>query len=105
MVVIDSPIVISPPPTSIGNYPVMVTIASIVIFSGILAVLTKRFDPTGGTLMISLMVVLGFLGAVVFCLLYTIPNDEITSAAAGGLVAGFGAVIAFWLNRLPTHKD
>jgi hypothetical protein len=51
------------------------------------------------------MVVLGMLGVVTFCLFYTIPNDEITSAAIGGLTASFGAVIAYWLSRPhPPHE-
>jgi hypothetical protein len=31
--------------------------------------------------------------------LFTIPTDEITSGAIGGLVAAFGAVVAYWLSR------
>jgi uncharacterized BrkB/YihY/UPF0761 family membrane protein len=45
------------------------------------------------------MVVLAFSGVVMFCLFFTVPNDEITSGAIGGLVAAFGAVVAHWLGR------
>jgi 4-amino-4-deoxy-L-arabinose transferase-like glycosyltransferase len=91
--------IIPPPSVVIGNYPVLVTIASVVAFTAALVWIAKYFDPTQGPLTISIVVVLAFVATVVFCLLYTIPNDEITSAAAGGLVAAFGAVVAFWLGR------
>jgi uncharacterized membrane protein YjjB (DUF3815 family) len=44
-------------------------------------------------------VVLAFVSAVAFTMIFNIPNDEITAAIAGGLVAAFGAVIAYWLGR------
>jgi hypothetical protein len=64
-----------------------------------MVVVASKFDHTGGTLTISLLVILSFLGLVTFCAFFTIPTDEITSGAIGGLVAAFGAVVAFWLNR------
>ena len=90
----------SPPPVLKSlDYPVLLTIAFAVLFTGILLVIAKNFDPSGGGLTISLLVVLAFIAMVIYCLLYTIPNDEITSAAAGGLVASFGAIVAYWLGR------
>jgi hypothetical protein len=100
--VAESPLVIIPPPTAslkMTDYPVLATIIGIVVFTAILLVVSSRFDPTKGPLTISLVVVLGFIATVTFSLLYTIPNDEITSAAAGGLISAFGATLAFWLYR------
>jgi hypothetical protein len=91
--------IVPPPIVKSLDYPVLLTIAFAVLFTSILVVVAKHFDPSGGGLTISLLVVLAFTAMVIYCLLYTIPNDEITSAAAGGLVASFGAVIAFWLGR------
>ena len=53
-----------------------------------------RFDPTGGSLTISLLMVLAFLEVVAFSAFFTVPADEITASAIGGLVAAFGAVVA-----------
>ena len=53
----------------------------------------------GGTLTISIMITLGMLGATAYCLIYTIPTDDITPGVVGGLTAGFGAVVAYWLGR------
>jgi hypothetical protein len=87
-----------PPPTPrILDYPGLATVAFVVVFSTAMLFVASKFDPTKGTLTISLMVVLGFLATVAFCLLFTVPTDEITSAVLGGLVASFGAVVAYWL--------
>lgn len=81
------------------DYPASIGLVIAVVMTTVLLVVTSRFDPTGGSLTISLLVVLGFLGLVIFCALFTVPTDEITSGAIGGLVAAFGAVVAFWLGR------
>jgi hypothetical protein len=81
------------------DYPASIGLVIAVVLTTVLLVVASRFDATGGTLTISLLVVLGFLGLVIFCSLFTIPTDEITSGAIGGLVAGFGAVVAYWLGR------
>jgi uncharacterized BrkB/YihY/UPF0761 family membrane protein len=96
----SSPVILAPTAAlKMTDYPVLVTIVAIVVFTAILLVVADRFDPTKGPLTISLIVVLGFISTVTFSLLYTIPNDEITSAAAGGLISAFGATLAFWLYR------
>jgi drug/metabolite transporter (DMT)-like permease len=88
-----------PPIPKILDYPGFTTALFGVLFTGILLLIATKWDPTQGPLTISLLVVLAFIGTVAFCLFFTIPNDEITSAVVGGLVASFGAVIAFWLGR------
>jgi uncharacterized BrkB/YihY/UPF0761 family membrane protein len=92
--------VVSPPPIpKIVDYPGSVAIALGVVFTTVLVFVASRFDPTAGALTISILVVLAFIATVVFCLFFTVPNDEITSAVLGGLVASFGAVVAHWLGR------
>jgi hypothetical protein len=95
-----APDFVNPPPSpKLFDYPASVGLAIAVVLTTVLLVVASRFDPSGGTLTISLLVVLGFLGLVIFCALFTVPSDEITSGAIGGLVAAFGAVVAFWLSR------
>jgi hypothetical protein len=92
--------IVTPSPLpKIIDYPGAIGVALVVILTIILLVVSGRFDATGGTLTISFMVVLGFLGLVVYAALFTIPNDEITSSAIGGLTAAFGAIIAYWLGK------
>ena len=100
-------LVVPPPNVKILDYPGTIGIGVAIIYTTALLFISSRFDRTNGVLTISLMVVLGMLGVVTFCLFYTIPNDEITSAAIGGLTASFGAVIAYWLSRphLPPPKE
>jgi hypothetical protein len=31
--------------------------------------------------------------------MFTVPPDDITPGVVGGLTAGFGAVVAYWLGR------
>jgi hypothetical protein len=81
------------------DFPAAVGISFCVLLVAILLLVTGKFDPTRGSLTISLMVVLTFVGTVIYCLLFTVPTDEITSSVIGGLVAAFGAVIAFWIGR------
>jgi uncharacterized BrkB/YihY/UPF0761 family membrane protein len=94
-----SDVVVLPPVPKLVDYPGSVAIALGVVFTTILVFVASRFDPTAGTLTLSILVVLAFIGTVVFCLFFTVPNDEITSAVLGGLVASFGAVVAHWLGR------
>jgi drug/metabolite transporter (DMT)-like permease len=95
----NSPTERFPPFPKILDYPALMTITFGVLFTGLLLLIAAKWDPTQGPLTISLLVVLAFIGTVAFCLFFTIPNDEITSAVVGGLVASFGAVIAFWLGK------
>lgn len=92
--------VVNPPPAvAIANYPSVIAVALGVLFTCVLLACVKRFDPTMGTLTISLLIVLGMIGAVAYCLIFTIPNDDITPGVVGGLTAGFGAVVAYWLGH------
>jgi hypothetical protein len=95
--------VVNPPPAvGIVNYPSAVAVVVTVLFTAIILVLAGRFDPTQGPLTISIMIVLGMLGATAYCLVFTVPNDDITPGVVGGLTAGFGAVVAYWLGRTQT---
>jgi len=88
-----------PPPVPLTGFPSSVAVAVVVVFTCGLLVVSNKFDPTDGPLTISLLITLGMLGAVAYCLIYTIPNDDITPGIVGGLTAGFGAVVAHWLGR------
>jgi hypothetical protein len=92
-------LVVPPPMPRLLDYPGAMTGVFIVIFTLAMLFVAGKYDPTGGTLTISLMVTLAFIGTVTFCLFFTVPNDEITSGIIGGLVAAFGAVVAHWLGR------
>jgi uncharacterized BrkB/YihY/UPF0761 family membrane protein len=82
------------------DYPGLTTAVGVVVLASILMAAIKHFDPTGGTLAISLIVVLTFVAVVAFSLLFNIPaDDEVTPGVVGGLVAAFGAVVAYWLGR------
>jgi hypothetical protein len=96
-------LVIPPPTPKIMDYPASVGLIIAVVLVTMLLVVVSRFDVTGGTLTISLLVVLAFISLVTFCAFFTIPTDAITDASIGGLVAAFGAVIAHWLGR--NRKD
>lgn len=88
-----------PPIPKMFDYPAAVGIAFAVVFTAGLVLVASRFDPTMGVLTISVMVVVAFVGVAIFCLFFTVPNDEITSGVIGGLIAAFGAVIAHWLGK------
>jgi uncharacterized BrkB/YihY/UPF0761 family membrane protein len=96
---------VSPPPVpKLFDYPGATGVSFLIFFTTIMLFIAGRYDPSGGVLALSLLVVLAFCGVVVFCLFFTVPNDEITSSVVGGLTAAFGAVIAFWLGR-PRDKQ
>jgi hypothetical protein len=86
------------PAPRIVDFPSAVWVA-VVIASCIILLLAQRFDPTHGTLTFSLLVGVTFVGVVVYCLVFTIPQTEETATVIGGLVASFGAVVAFCLGR------
>ena len=92
-------LVIPPPSPKILDYPASIGLVIAVGLTTITLVVANKFDATGGTLTVSLLVVFGFLGLVTYCAFFTIPTDEITSGAIGGLVAQFGAVVVYWLSR------
>jgi len=85
----------------IVDFPSAIWVA-VVVVSCIVLLLAQRFDHTQGTLTISLLVAVTFIGVVVYCLVYTIPQTEETATVIGGLVASFGAIVAFWLGRRNT---
>jgi hypothetical protein len=85
--------------TGVGNFPATIIVGSTVVLTSILLVVSNRFDTTGGVLTISLLITTGMLGAIAYCLIFTIPADDITPGVVGGLTAGFGAVVAHWLGR------
>jgi hypothetical protein len=86
----------APPQTGLA---VVVGVAAGAICTTFILAVAKRFDPTNGTLTISVMIVLAMMGATAYCLIFTIPTDDITPGVVGGLTAGFGAVVAHWLGR------
>jgi O-antigen/teichoic acid export membrane protein len=92
--VVNAPLV-----TGVGNFPATIILTSTTVMAAVLLFIAGRFDPTRGPLTISLLIVLGMLGAIAYCLIFTIPNDDITPGVVGGLTAGFGAVVAYWLGR------
>jgi energy-converting hydrogenase Eha subunit A len=94
----------NPPIPKVLDYPVVTAIVGVVIFTALLLPIVRHFDPTNGTLTISLIVVLTVVGIAVFSVFFTIPTDEITSAVVGGLVASFGAIIAYWLGKTKGDK-
>jgi uncharacterized RDD family membrane protein YckC len=79
--------------------PAVAGVAVGVLLTSILLFVAGRFDPTQGVLTLSIMITLGMLGATAYCLIFTIPNDDITPGVVGALSAGFGAVVAHWLGR------
>jgi hypothetical protein len=98
MIFAQLPFPVTPP--KILDYPGLSSAIGVVIGVAMLLVIIKNFDPTGGTLAVSLMVILAFIAVVAFSLLYNIPaDDELTPGVVGGLVAAFGAVVAYWLGR------
>lgn len=84
---------------AVSSYPAAVFAACVVSFTALLLVVSGRYDPTRGPLTISLMITIGMLGATAYCLIFTIPADDITPSVVGGLTAGFGAVLAYWFGR------
>lgn len=96
----DANQVINPPPAV--NYLVPLAVVSTVLMTALLLAVSTRMDRTRGTLTISLLIVVSFVGVTAYCLIFTIPTDEVTPAVVGGLTAGFGAVVAYWLGRTQT---
>jgi uncharacterized BrkB/YihY/UPF0761 family membrane protein len=99
--VADNNLVIPPPTPKLLDYPASMGLSIAVILTIVLVIVAGRFDKTGGTLTVSILVILAFISLVTFCVYFTVPTDEITSGAIGGLVAAFGAVVAYWLSRTP----
>lgn len=91
--------VIPPSPPKLLDYPAATTLVFGVIATSILLFIINRYDITGGTLTISILVVLAFISVLSVSLFFTIPNDEITSAVVGGLIASFASVVTYWLAR------
>jgi hypothetical protein len=93
------PLIVPPPTPKIFDYPGAVGIGFLIVFTTALLFVSGKWDPTGGVLTISLLIVLAMVGAVVFSLFFTIPVDQSTAALIGGLTAAFGAVVTPWLGR------
>jgi hypothetical protein len=94
-----SDLVIPPPSPKLLDYPASIGIALEIVFVTFLLFVASKFDPTGGVLTISLLIVLAFIAVVIFCAFFTVPTDEITASVIGGLGTAFGAVVAYWLSK------
>jgi uncharacterized BrkB/YihY/UPF0761 family membrane protein len=92
-------LVIPPPTPRLIPYPGLIGIAAMIVFTAGLLVIIDRFDASHGILAISLIIVLAFVGVTIFCLFFTVPNDQITSGVVGGLIAAFGAVVAHFIGK------
>lgn len=86
-----------------ADYPLITGLALEAILVMILLFISRRYDATGGSLTISLMIVTAFLGLTIYASLFTVPQDEETATIVGGLVAAFGAVVAYWVSRRPPN--
>jgi FtsH-binding integral membrane protein len=95
----NEPPVMTPPLPRMIDYPASIGVVIAIAMTGVMLALIHYFDPTGGPLGISVLVVVCFLGVVVFCSFFTLPTSEITSSVIGGLTAAFGAIIAYWLGK------
>lgn len=81
------------------DYPIMTGLTVEVVSVVILLLVAKRFDPSHGSLTVSLLIIVAFIALAVYASIFTIPADEETATIIGGLVAAFGAVVAFWIGR------
>lgn len=88
---------LNPPPAPF-TVPGFVAIGLGVVMTAFLLLAVMRLDHSKGTLTISIMVVLGFFAAMTWAVRYNIPQDPETAALIGGLVAAFGAVVAYWIG-------
>lgn len=80
------------------DYPVTIGLTVEVIAVVVLLLIAKRYDPSGGSFTIALLIVTAMIGLTIYAALFTVPQDEETATVIGGLVAAFGAVVAFWLR-------
>lgn len=92
-------IVNPPPPFPTLGYPIITSSALVVALTIGLLFISARFDPTGGRLTLSLLIVLGMLATVAYCLIFTIPVDDITPSAVGALTTAFGSILSYWFGH------
>lgn len=85
-----------PPPGS--GIPSWLAVSIGVLLAGIVVLYASRIDTTKGTLTVSVLVMLTFMAALGWAVRYNIPQDPETAALVGGLVAAFGAVVAYWIG-------
>lgn len=88
---------LNPPPAPF-TVPGFVAISIGVLLAAALLLATMRFDPTKGALTVSYLVILAFCACLTWAVRYQIPQDPETAALVGGLVAAFGAVVAYWIG-------
>lgn len=86
------------PPESPFTIPGFAAVGLGVIYTSVMVFMIGRYDKTGGALTVSVMVVIGFFAALTWAIRYQIPQDPETAALMGGLVAAFGAVVAYWIG-------
>ena len=87
------------PAPQLTDYPAAVGVVLGVLLTAVLLFVSGRFDPTNGVLTLSILVVISFIGIVMFSMLFAIPTSETNAAVVGGMTAAFGAIVAYWLGR------
>ena len=88
-----------PDSPQLTDYPAAVGVVLGVLLTAVLLFVSGRFDPTNGVLTLSILVVVAFVGIVMFSLLFPIPAERDERGLVGGMTAAFGAIVAYWLGR------
>ena len=95
----DGQVIAPPPSPKVVDFPGLSGVGAMICFVAVLLVSTKHFDPSGGEYTIALIVVLTFVGTVVFCLFFSVPHDDVTASVLGALSSAFGGVIGLYIGR------
>ena len=64
------------PAPQLTDYPAAVGVVLGVLLTAVLLFMSGRFDPTNGVLTLSILVVISFIGIVMFSMLFAIPTQR-----------------------------
>jgi hypothetical protein len=94
-----NPFVMPNPLPRVLSYPVAVGIVMAVVVTSLLLIVSNKFDPTGGVYTISILILIAFLGELIYTSIFSVPTDEVTASIIGGLIAAVGSIVTYWLSR------
>ena len=80
-------------------YPALLTAVGTALLAAVVVVASKYFDPTGGPLTVTLLIVIPFVAATFASMIYAIPQTPSTELLLGSLATALGATVAYWLGR------
>jgi ABC-type methionine transport system permease subunit len=76
----------------------------VALITGVMVVVARKWDRSGGLLTVSILIVQGFITASFGAMIYNVRLNPITDILVGALATSMGAIVAHWTGVRSTDR-